>query len=53
MDLLDFVKGRISELTLLRDEYQGEGDYEMDDYCAGAIDAYDIVRMRLEDSHVE
>ncbi len=47
MDLLDFVKGRISELTLLRDEYKGEGDYEMDDYCAGAIDAYDIIRMKL------
>jgi len=53
MDLLEFVKSRISELTLLRDEYQVEGDYEMDDYCAGAIDAYDVVRMRLEDTHVE
>jgi hypothetical protein len=48
MDLLEFVEGRIAELTLLRDEYQGEGDYSMDDYCAGAIDAYDIIRMKLE-----
>ncbi len=38
-DLLAFVEGRIEELTLLRDEYQGEGDYERDDYTAGAIDA--------------
>jgi hypothetical protein len=53
MDLLEFVKGRIDELTLLRDEYQGEGDYEMDDYTAGAIDAYDIVRMKLEDQYVD
>ncbi len=48
-DLLAFVEGRIKELTLLRDEYQAEADYEMDDYCAGAIDAYDIVRHRLTD----
>jgi len=48
-DLLAFVEGRIKELTLLRDEYQGEGDYEMDDYTAGAIDAYDIIRMKLTD----
>jgi len=48
-DLLAFVEGRIKELTLLRDEYQGEGDYEMDDYAAGAIDAYDIIRMKLTD----
>lgn len=46
-DILSFVQGRIEALTLLRDEYKGEGDYEMDDYCAGAIDAYDIVRMKL------
>jgi len=46
-DLLSFVNGRIKELTQKRDEYQAEGDYELDDYCAGAIDAYDIVRMKL------
>ena len=48
-NLLEFVKGRIEELTLLRDEYQQENNYEMDDYCAGAIDAYDIVRMKLSE----
>jgi hypothetical protein len=46
-DLLDFVKGRIVELTEVRAQYESEGDYEMDDYTAGAIDAYDIVRMKL------
>jgi len=47
-DLLDFVKGRITELTELREKYEAEGDNEMNDYSAGAIDAYDIVRMKLE-----
>lgn len=47
--LLSFVEGRISELTLLRDEYDGEGDHSSSDYCAGAIDAYDIIRMKLTD----
>jgi hypothetical protein len=47
-DLLDFVNGRIAELTELRIKYQAEGDYELDDYSAGAIDAYDIVKMKLE-----
>jgi hypothetical protein len=46
-ELLTFVEGRIVELTSLRTQYEEEGDYEMDDYCAGAIDAYDIVRMKL------
>lgn len=46
--LLSFVKGRIAELTELREKYQEEGDHAMDDYSAGAIDAYDIVRMKLE-----
>jgi hypothetical protein len=48
-DLLTFVEGRIADLTDLRATYQEDGDYEMDDYCAGAIDAYDIVRMKLTD----
>jgi hypothetical protein len=49
MDLLDFVKGRITELTQMREQYKAEGDYELDDYSAGAIDAYDIIRMKLEE----
>jgi hypothetical protein len=47
--LLEFVEGRIAELTELREKYQAEGDNELDDYSAGAIDAYDIVRMKLTD----
>jgi hypothetical protein len=50
-DILDFVKGRIAELTELREKYESEGENEMDDYSAGAIDAYDIIRMKLEDSN--
>lgn len=49
LDILEFVEGRIAELTLLRDEYEGEGDHSMSDYSAGAIDAYDIIRMKLTD----
>jgi hypothetical protein len=48
-DVLDFIQNRIDQLTQLREEYQAEGDFEMDDYTAGAIDAYDIIRMKLED----
>lgn len=48
--ILHFVEGRIKELTEKREEYQLEGDDSLDDYCAGAIDAYDIVRMQLTDS---
>jgi hypothetical protein len=47
-DLLDFVNSRIDDLTQKRREYQDGGDYEMDDYLAGAIDAYDIVRMKID-----
>lgn len=49
-DLLYFVKGRIAELTEAREKYEADNDYSMDDYCAGAIDAYDIIRMKLTDS---
>jgi hypothetical protein len=51
IDVMDtlryFVEERIAALTLKREESQAEGDYENDDYMAGCIDAYDIVRMKL------
>jgi hypothetical protein len=46
-DLLAFVEERIAQLTDLRAEFEEQNDYQMDDYCAGAIDAYDIIRMKL------
>lgn len=53
LDVMDtlrkFVEGRIEELTEKRKQYEIEGDNELDDYCAGAIDAYDLVRMKLTD----
>ncbi len=53
IDIIDtlryFVEGRIKDLTEKRDEFQLQGDYENDDYIAGAIDAYDIVRMKLSE----
>lgn len=54
IDVMDtlrhFVESRIADLTQKRHQSQSEGDYENDDYMAGAIDAYDIVRMQLEDT---
>ena len=50
-ELLEFLNGRIDELTIARDNYDVEGDYSMVDYCAGAIDAYDIIRIKLEDTN--
>jgi hypothetical protein len=48
-DLLSFVTGRIADLTQMREEAQKAEDWEIDDYTAGAIDAYDIIRMKLTD----
>ena len=47
-DILTFVKVRIEELTQRRVELREDRDFELDDYLAGCIDAYDIVRMQLE-----
>jgi PHP family Zn ribbon phosphoesterase len=47
--ILHFVESRIKDLSEKRDESQLQGDYENDDYIAGAIDAYDIVRMKLSE----
>ena len=44
-----FVEERIDSLTKLREGYQETGDDSIDDYTAGAIDAYDIIRMKLTD----
>ena len=53
LDVIDtlryFVEERITTLTKTREGYQEAGDNELDDYCAGAIDAYDLVRMKLTD----
>ena len=48
-DLLGFTEERIQVLTEIREELQNQGDYSMDEYTAGAIDAYDIIRMKLTD----
>ena len=47
-DIIRFVKGRMEELIQRRVELQEDRDFELDDYLAGCIDAYDIVRMQLE-----
>ena len=55
LDVIDtlrkFVEERIADLIEKRKEYELEGDHELDDYCAGAIDAYDIIRMKLTDGN--
>lgn len=47
-ELLTFINERIASLTEAREQYKQEGDYELDDYTSGAIDAYDIIKMKLE-----
>lgn len=53
LDVIDSIRKlvdeRIATLTKLRKEYNESGDYSMDDYASGAIDAYDVVRFKLED----
>jgi hypothetical protein len=47
-ELLEYVKERIATLTELREEMHAEGNHASDDYTAGAIDSYDIMRIKLE-----
>ena len=46
--MLDFVNKQISTLTALRDELHSEGSYVAEEYTKGAIDSYDIMRIKLE-----
>jgi len=46
-ELILFLEEKITTLTELRDKAQQESDWATDDYLAGCIDAYDIVRMKL------
>lgn len=48
-ELLAFAEERIQVLTEIREELHNQGDESMDEYTAGAIDAYDIMRMKLTD----
>jgi tryptophanyl-tRNA synthetase len=50
-EIIPFLKNKIDDLQQKRDEYIKDNDYEMDDYLAGCIDAYDIVLMQLTPSH--
>jgi hypothetical protein len=47
-DILSFVKERIALLTEYRENEIAVGENEIHDYTSGAIDAYDIIRLRLE-----
>ena len=47
-ELLTYVKERIATLTELRDKMHAEGNHASDEYTAGAIDSYDIMRIKLE-----
>jgi hypothetical protein len=46
-DLVLFLNERIDSLTVLRDQAEEEADWTTQDYLAGCIDAYDIVRIKL------
>jgi hypothetical protein len=47
-EMLDFVNKQISTLTALRNELHSEGSYVAEEYTKGAIDSYDIMRIKLE-----
>lgn len=46
-ELKMFLDEKITYLTDLRDKAEEEADWTTQDYLAGCIDAYDIVRMKL------
>ncbi len=47
-ELLAFVKERIQTLNNIREEMHAEGNHDSDEYTAGAIDSYDVMRIKLE-----
>lgn len=46
-ELILFLEEKISYLTTLREEAEEQLDWSTQDYLAGCIDAYDIVRIKL------
>lgn len=48
-ELILFLETRIAELTELREQAELNEDWSDENYLAGCIDAYDIVRMKLTD----
>jgi hypothetical protein len=46
-ELILFLEEKITYLTELRNKAEEEADWTTQDYLAGAIDAYDIVLMKL------
>jgi hypothetical protein len=46
-ELILFLEEKIADLTERRKEAELEEDWLTHDYLEGAIDAYDIVRMKL------
>lgn len=46
-NLINLVNGRIEDLTQIMEQAELDGDWSTYDYCSGAIDAYDIVRINI------
>lgn len=46
-ELILFLEEKIADLTERREQAELEEDWLTHDYLEGAIDAYDIVRMKL------
>ena len=46
-ELLVFLDERIKTLTEIREEMLAEGNHASEEYTAGAIDSYDIIRIKL------
>jgi hypothetical protein len=46
-ELLEYIQERISTLTDIREEMLAEGNHASEEYLAGSIDSYDVIRIKL------
>jgi len=46
-ELILFLEQRIADLSAMREDAERSQDWAEENYLAGCIDAYDIVRMKL------
>lgn len=52
-DLLLFLQNKIDESHEARDEFIKLDDEEMQEYCSGMIDAYEIIKDLVKDNEEE
>ena len=49
-DLLLYLNNKIEESHSARDEFINLEDNEMEEYCSGMIDAYEIIKDLIKDN---